>query len=123
MVNEVVVRINSGHKTYSFKNSIIGLCKGDMVVVDAGGSFAIAEVVDVHSTVSSASRKWVVQKVDVTGHALRIQYDARIAILEKQLKDRINTLTAGYDMTQFIVRTDKTAEELYEELERLRKGL
>lgn len=78
------------HKLYTYKTDIPGIVPGDLVVVNAAGTFTLAEVREVHTLrrpgVYVGILKTIVQKVDLADYMQREQARARKAELANSLQ-------------------------------------
>lgn len=117
----------SDTKLYAFKCGLTDkLLPGDLVVVDARSGLQITRVVKVvdRSLDTQAikqfnkAKAWVVCKVDMHDHKLRIQATERKQFIMQQLKERKEQMeeVAIYKM---LAQTDSEAAKLIEELEKL----
>lgn len=121
MTHKIVeVRFKDGYgKTYDFYNSFEEVQAGDLVVVDTVRGVNVAEVVDVKSY-SSKATKHVIQRVDLEAHNKRIQEEKRRTQLEEELAERKRELEK-LEQYRTLAQKDEKMAALLAEYEQLNK--
>ena len=77
---------NYGSKTYNFLTDISDIKKGDMVVVETTtGSLSIVNVIEVEEGITYPAKRWIVDKIYLDAHKLRIAKTKQLAEVKKKL--------------------------------------
>lgn len=71
-------------RRYDFLTDIPGLSQGNMVVVQAAPGLGIAQVVQIKDR-SDKATAWVVCKIDLVAHAIRVKHHKEVKRLEREM--------------------------------------
>jgi len=77
---------------YVFRSIIEDLKEKDLVVVDTSAGLAVAEIVSVTDEASKKATRWVISRVDLTEHNLRLQNEKRLRELTVNMNKRIKQI-------------------------------
>ncbi len=105
-------------KVYTFfSDPSVKLYPGDIIVVDSGGDYNIARVInqEVSDNMASKTTKWVVNKVDTEAHEKRKQQEQRSQQLFRLMDEKVKAAdkVSRYAM---LAANDPQMAEMYEEL-------
>lgn len=112
-----VVRFEGNTKQYDFKTDIEGLDAGDKVVVDTSIGFSIAKVHSIKD-VSKAATKWVVQKVDLAGHQVRLEKEKKFQGIKDKMETRRKELEE-VNIYRILAKEDEGMALLLKEMDAL----
>lgn len=108
-----------GATQYSYKTGMDDLSVGDIVVVQARDTHALAIVKSVSLKKDTKATRWVVQKVDLEHSKNLDKRGKEIEEKERELADRIAERESAKAM-EALVADDPEAKKLYAELKELR---
>jgi hypothetical protein len=81
------INYNSNETEYHFKHDIIDLAIGDTVVCDCSTGLAVGVVSSLNGE-SKSSTRWLVQRVDMVAHQVRMERVAKRLAIRKLMDDR-----------------------------------
>ena len=90
MIKTVKVKFAESYnnKSYDFLCDIDDIEIGDYVVTDSANGLSVAKVQEINDGVSSKATKFIVQKIDMEKHNIRLEQQKRVATLKKKLDER-----------------------------------
>jgi hypothetical protein len=119
---EVRFQNDSSFKTYHFLTDIEGLVANDQVVVDTANGYAIAIVekyIDIPKP-GIKQFKWVIQQIDFTSHAERIEKERRMAALKRKMESRRAQLQE-IEIFALLSKDDPGMKDMFDEFLELSK--
>jgi len=105
-------------KKYEFKTDI-ELQVGDKVVCDTAMGYTVADVVEIKED-SSIAKKWIVSKIDLTAHLIRLEKEKKLAEIKAKL-DRKRKEIEEMQILQLLAERDSEFAVLLEEYIELQK--
>ncbi|MDA1509591.1 hypothetical protein ORN01_25375 [Bacillus cereus] len=114
---EVTFDNNAYSKNYVFKNDIEGLVIGDKVVVETANGFSVGTIKGFLET-SKIGTKYVVQKIDLDSHKLRLEKEKKLATVKAKMEARRKQLQE-IEIYKILAKEDSEMATLLSELENL----
>jgi predicted Mrr-cat superfamily restriction endonuclease len=97
-----------GSKEYVFKCDQ-EVAKGDLVVCETSRGYGIGTVVgeETHETRRKMATAWIISKVDLTAHKIRLEKEQKMSVLKAKMTERKKALE---DEAVFALLADKDPE-------------
>lgn len=112
-----IVEFKDGYKKYDFLNDI-DLSVGDDVVVDTAQGIQLAVVVG-FKDISNTASKWVIQKVDLKNHTVRLEKEKKKKEIMTKLEVR-RKAAQELEVYQILAQSDPEMATLLTELKELK---
>lgn len=122
MIKTVKVKFAESYnnKSYDFLCDIDDIEIGDYVVTDSANGLGVAKVQEINDGVSSKATKFIVQKIDMEKHNIRLEQQKRVATLRQKLEDRRKALQEMH-VYQLLAKEDPEMALLLKEYEEVVK--
>jgi len=112
MLKTVTVRYKNTYQDYDFITDL-DLKKGDYVVTDSSNGYNVAEVMAIKE-LTNKSKKWIVCKVDIDQHKIRMEKEKEIKKIRGKLEQRRKQIEES-EVYNILAQKDKEMAKLLEE--------
>lgn len=114
-VVEFINNTYGSSKQYFFKIDLDEVMSGDLVVVDTANGYQVVKVLGFQD-LNKLATKWVVSKVDLESHQIRLEKEKKVELLKQKMEKRRKQIEE-IQIYRMMAQEDTEMAKLLKELE------